>query len=150
VSKARDLSAQQEAFCQSYVTCRNGAAAARAAGYSELAAKEQASRLLTRPQVQERLRELVRERLDHLQPLALAVLEDMMLDPSAPHRDRRAAAEAILERGYLKRVSRTETDVRHSFSAAGVIAEVWKARQARLAGELESAPAPLLIDVGRG
>jgi hypothetical protein len=26
-------------------------------------------------QVQERLRELVRERLDHLQPLALAVLE---------------------------------------------------------------------------
>jgi phage terminase small subunit len=150
MSKDTRISAQQEAFCQAYVTCNNGAAAARTAGYSELAAKEQASRLLTRPHVQERLRELVHERLDHLQPIALAVLEDMMVDPSAPHRDRRAAAEAILERGYLRRVSRTETEVRHTIDVSGAIAEVWNARQARLEAQGTARIVPLLTDGGGG
>jgi hypothetical protein len=146
----RVLTAQQEAFCQSCITCRNGAAAARAAGYNELAAKEQASRLLSRPHVQERVRELTRERLDHLQPVALEVLADIMLDPGAPHRDRRAAAEAILERGYLRRVSRTETQVEHTFNPSAIIAEIWTARKANEAKQIDATPVPLLPQGGGG
>lgn len=41
------LSALQEAFVVEYIKCRNGAEAARRAGYSENSARQQASRLLT-------------------------------------------------------------------------------------------------------
>ncbi len=51
-----------------------------------------------------------------------------------------AEAEMVLERGYMRRVSRTETDVRHTFDAAGVIAEVWRERQAREARAIDATP----------
>lgn len=47
------LTAKERAFIEYYLTCWNGAEAARLAGYSERTAKEQASRLLTKVNVQE-------------------------------------------------------------------------------------------------
>jgi hypothetical protein len=55
-----------------------------------------------------------------------------------------------LERGYLKRVSRTETEVQHTFNPAAVIAEIWEARKARLATQIDAAPVPLLPQGGGG
>lgn len=47
------LTAKEQAFIEYYLSCWNGAEAARLAGYSERTAKEQASRLLTKVNVQE-------------------------------------------------------------------------------------------------
>lgn len=55
------LNARQRAFCVAYVKLRNGAAAAREAGYSERAAKEQAARLLTNAHVRDEIDRLGRE-----------------------------------------------------------------------------------------
>lgn len=52
------LTEKQEAFCQSYLIDFNGARAARAAGYSVDSAKEEASRLLTNANIQNRIFEL--------------------------------------------------------------------------------------------
>lgn len=55
---ADQLTERQEAFCQHYVNTLNGAKSARLAGYSEEAAKEQASRLLTDVNIQDKISEL--------------------------------------------------------------------------------------------
>ena len=52
------LKAKQEAFCQAYADNPNGAAAARTAGYAESGARQEASRLLAKPEIAERLDEL--------------------------------------------------------------------------------------------
>lgn len=52
------LTEKQEAFCQSYLIDFNGARAARDAGYSVDSAKEEASRLLTNANIQNRINEL--------------------------------------------------------------------------------------------
>jgi len=54
----KELSVQQEQFCQYYVLFNNGAKAARSAGYSDQTAKEMAYELLTRPHIQKRVAEL--------------------------------------------------------------------------------------------
>lgn len=46
------LTAKEQAFIEHYLSCWNGAEAARDAGYSEKTAKEQASRMLTKVNVQ--------------------------------------------------------------------------------------------------
>lgn len=60
---ARPLSAMEERFCQHYTADlkRNGTQAAIKAGYSEKTSYSQASRLLKRVEIRERLRELERE-----------------------------------------------------------------------------------------
>ena len=60
---ARPLSALEERFCQHYTADlkRNGTQAAIKAGYSEKTSYSQASRLLKRVEIRERLRELERE-----------------------------------------------------------------------------------------
>lgn len=52
------LSLQQEAFCREYVTDYNGNKAAIRAGYAPKSARSQASDLLTRPNIQARIRQL--------------------------------------------------------------------------------------------
>ena len=47
------LSSKEQAFVECYLRCWNGAQAARDAGYSEKTAKEQASRMLTKANIQE-------------------------------------------------------------------------------------------------
>jgi phage terminase small subunit len=52
------LNKQQEVFCQHYVLSRNGTESAKQAGYSAVAAANQASRLLKREDIKIRLEEL--------------------------------------------------------------------------------------------
>lgn len=56
------LTEQQKRFVEEYLIDMNGARAARAAGYSESAARETASRLLKKPEVAQAVRE-AREKL---------------------------------------------------------------------------------------
>ena len=56
------LSQRMERFCRAYVASCNGALAAREAGYGPAGARRQASRLLRRPDVRDRVR-LLRRRL---------------------------------------------------------------------------------------
>ena len=73
------LTAKQEAFAQAYAENPNGAAAAREAGYSASGAKQEASRLLTNPEVAQRTEEL---RLDILERRAKSAetLEGLLID----------------------------------------------------------------------
>ena len=48
-----ELTSKQRLFCSEYILDWNGARAARAAGYSENSAKETASEILTKPNIQE-------------------------------------------------------------------------------------------------
>ena len=52
------LNKQQEVFCQHYTLSRNGTESAKQAGYSAIAAANQASRLLKREDIKLRLEEL--------------------------------------------------------------------------------------------
>ncbi len=52
------LKARQEAFCQAYADHPNGAEAARAAGYADAGARQEAHRLLAKPEIAQRLDEL--------------------------------------------------------------------------------------------
>ena len=52
------LNKQQEVFCQHYTLSRNGTKSAKQAGYSAIAASNQASRLLKREDIKLRLEEL--------------------------------------------------------------------------------------------
>lgn len=55
------LSAKQARFCQEYVIDHNGSKAAIRAGYSKRSAKEQASRLMTKANIEARISELETE-----------------------------------------------------------------------------------------
>ena len=57
----RKLNARQEEFCCAYVQLGNGAKAAFRAGYSGLAARQQAARLLTNANILQRIAELRRD-----------------------------------------------------------------------------------------
>lgn len=57
-AKVSKLTPKQERFCQEYVIDLNGTQAAIRAGYSENCAKEQASDLLTKPNIQGFIKEL--------------------------------------------------------------------------------------------
>tara|TARA_R110000751_G_scaffold66836_1_gene136595 strand:+ start:58 stop:540 length:483 start_codon:yes stop_codon:yes gene_type:complete len=52
------LNKQQEVFCQHYVLSRNGTESAKQAGYSSVAAANQASRLLKREDIKLRIEDL--------------------------------------------------------------------------------------------
>src|SRR5262249_53336149 len=108
-----------------------------------------------KPKVQEAIRADTFEQVERLAPRALNVLLAIIDDPEVAARDRVRAAEAILERSYLHKVSKTEVEVQHKVAdPAALIAEVWAARQARLAaaaaleapvidGEAQRSPAEL-------
>ena len=63
----KELSLQESKFVDAYLVSYNGADAARRAGYSVRAAKEQASRLLTRANVKARIEQRCRETENRLQ-----------------------------------------------------------------------------------
>ena len=54
----KELNIKQEKFCQSYAMYHNATAAAKTAGYSDGSAHTQGSRLMARPEVQERIEQL--------------------------------------------------------------------------------------------
>lgn len=57
----KELNLKQEKFCQAYVMYRNATEAAKAAGYSDVSAHTQGHRLKQRPEINERIEELVKE-----------------------------------------------------------------------------------------
>jgi len=61
------LTAKQEMFCREYIIDFNGTRAAIAAGYSQKAAKEQASENLTKPNIQQYIQELQTKRNEKLE-----------------------------------------------------------------------------------
>jgi len=69
VTRSRALSGRQENFCQAYILAGNAAKAAINAGYAEHSARQQASRLLTKANILERIAALradlgLRNRID--------------------------------------------------------------------------------------
>lgn len=69
VKRSRSLSGRQENFCQAYILAGNAAKAAINAGYAEHSARQQASRLLTKANILERITALradlgLRNRID--------------------------------------------------------------------------------------
>lgn len=61
-----DLKPKHERFCQEYVIDYHGANAAIRAGYREKSARQQASELLTNPNILARIRELQQEQIKRL------------------------------------------------------------------------------------
>jgi len=55
---ARNLTEQQEQFCQHYVNLRHGTNAAKAAGYSEKSAYAQSTHLLKKVEINSRIFEI--------------------------------------------------------------------------------------------
>ena len=72
------LSPKQEQFCQEFLVDLNGAAAARRAGYSEKTAHEQASQLLAKLNIAERIAQLKQERVEKVARTAQDVLNDII------------------------------------------------------------------------
>jgi len=135
------LTPMQAAFAREYVlNGGHGERAATAAGFSAHTARQKASQLLRKPKVQEVIRAETFEQVERLAPRALNLLLGIIDDPEVAARDRVRAAEAILERSYLHKVSKTEVEVSHVVDPAALIAEVWAKRQARLAAAALEAP----------
>jgi hypothetical protein len=89
-----------ERFVVEYVACRNGAEAARRAGYSHKAAKEQAADLLTRPNVQEAVVSLAWRSAKHLDvdgKMILGELAAIAFSPIIPGYVRASDKKAALE-----------------------------------------------------
>lgn len=108
-----DLSPRYQRFVQEYVQHGNGTQAAIAAGFAERSARDQASRLLRRPQIAAAIAEAKRdlralfeaEAWDSLQ--ALRRLRD---DPEAPPSVQLGAAKDLLDRAGYKPVDRQTWD----------------------------------------
>jgi phage terminase small subunit len=107
---------RHRAFAWAYMfNGANGAAAARAAGYSDVkeAAKVRAHALLARPDIQEALRELCTKFLFSLAPKALIRLNGLLDKPA--HKQHAKAISMVLSRtGFAER---TAIDVNHQHSA---------------------------------
>lgn len=75
------LNAKQKLFIQAYLVCKNGAQAAREAGYAESGAKVEASRLLTNPNVAAAIRMGLAKQEQDLQKKAeiLGVTKERMI-----------------------------------------------------------------------
>lgn len=67
---------RRETFCREYLVDFNGTRAAVAAGYSKRSARQQASRMLTEPNIQARLDELRKERAERLEITGDQVLRE--------------------------------------------------------------------------
>lgn len=106
-----DLTAKQVAFAAHFVANGgNGADAAKAAGYADKSCRQEAYRLTRNPEVQAMVRgEQQRILGGRLASLALATLEQVMCDESAPAGARIDAARACLDRaGFSARAAQFE------------------------------------------
>ncbi len=74
----KPLKHREELFCAEYITCFNGAEAARRVGYKENGAAKAAHRLLSDPRIKKRIEELIKERRERLYLSAdLVVIETL-------------------------------------------------------------------------
>lgn len=121
------------AFAAEYVkNGGNATAAATTAGYSPHSARCKGWQLLRDPRVQEAVRAAMFNEVERLAPRAMKALADALDDPTIPARDRIRAAEAILDRGSLKRGTRAEVSIEDRPDGLSLIHELQKARQERL------------------
>lgn len=70
----KPLTARQEAFCYNYVELNNGTQAAIKAGYKPTTADQQASRLLTKSKIREKIDQLKKEQ----QSASIATAQEVM------------------------------------------------------------------------
>lgn len=74
----KPLTHREDLFCAEYITCFNGAEAARRVGYAEKSAAKAAHRLLSDPRVKARIEALIKERRERLYLSAdLVVIETL-------------------------------------------------------------------------
>ncbi len=66
MAEGEKLTHREEMFCREYMTCFNGAEAARRVGYEPKSAAKAAHKLLSKPQVMERVEKLIKERAERL------------------------------------------------------------------------------------
>lgn len=66
MEETEKLTRREEVFCREYMTCFNGAEAARRVGYEPKSAAKAAHKLLSKPQVIERVEQLIKERAERL------------------------------------------------------------------------------------
>jgi phage terminase small subunit len=128
-----DLRPMQRAFAGEYA--RNGGNARQAAltaGYSPKTAHSQGSRLLHHPSVQEEIRRQTFAYVDHVAPLAVQALVDVIEDANVRPRDKIKAAEALLDRGFLHRKATAEVTGTVTVEPSKLIGEIWRARQERV------------------
>jgi phage terminase small subunit len=67
----------QEKFCREWILTRNGAKSAIKAGYSSKTAAEQASRMLTLPNIKERIAELDKNILESVNVSAIMIANEL-------------------------------------------------------------------------
>jgi hypothetical protein len=132
-----------DAFCAAYVaTGGNGTEAARRVGYEHKSASGAASRLLARPDVQERLLVAAVAMVDELTIPALSVCARLMRDEDIHPKIQLSAAQALLDRGQLKRGATLEHSV--AVDPSALIREIEQAREIK---QIEPAkPEPLIIE----
>jgi phage terminase small subunit len=106
-AEKRKLSAREDIFVREYAAHFNGVKAAIAAGYSEKTARQQASRLLTKVNIQERLRILLAERASALDVTAERILREITL---IAYSNIQPLIEATDAEGYidLKKITRAQ------------------------------------------
>lgn len=108
------LTPKQEAFCREYTVDKNGKQAAIRAKYSEKTAESQASRLLTKDKVRERIEELLKEAADRNDLTVDRVLQEMkniaFLDP----------LEMLNEDGTLKKLSEMSEGARRTIAGMDI------------------------------
>jgi phage terminase small subunit len=127
------LKPMQRAFASEYA--RNGGNARKApltAGYSPKTAHSQGSRLLHHPLVQEEIRRRTFAYVDHVAPLAVQALVDVIEDANVRPRDKIKAAEALLDRGFLHRKATSEVTGTVTVQPSQIIEEIWRTRQERI------------------
>ena len=108
------LTPQQERFCQEYIIDLNASQAAIRAGYSEKSARSQASEILTRPNITERLQELLDQRSKRTAITADRVLHELLRIATVD------VSEAFDEMGQLKPLKDIPEDVRRAIAGLEV------------------------------
>jgi phage terminase small subunit len=113
-----DLNPKQLIFVQEYIKSGNGKHAAIAAGYSELSAESQASRMLRNDKVKQYLNKKeanldrdLREIFVQDAVKAYGVLKEIMLKTDAQDKDRLVAARDLLDRAGYKPVEKIVAEV---------------------------------------
>ena len=134
------ITEQQKDFVNEYIKlrCRNATQAAINAGYSEKTARQQASDMLTRPHIQEFLKEQKTALKEEIWQSfifeckqALDVEVAILESETASDRDKLTAAKDILDRAGFKATDKTDTDIREQLARIAKL----EAETARIKGE---------------
>lgn len=154
MNHSRELTDRQQTFVREYCVHGNAAAAARSAGYSEAVSRQTAHKLLLKPHVAAEVRRHAAAAIEAHLPSAVATLAKIMEDQRVEPKDRVRAAEVLLKHGRPSAGPAVALQVNVGRGAAemhSIIQGVWNARNARLAAEARTLPAPEVTNVnGRG